>query len=670
MSQPPETSPDGEPRENGTPRSEAAPDDVPEGWDRPAQDDETRAWSDPAPLDQGWSSPPPGWEAPTQGAGAQAQGSGHPGEAWGQPGRTPDQAAGRAWGEPREQPAQGSEQPGQGGGQPASQGWGQPPEAAGRAPSQERGQAWGQPGQGSGQPGHAPGQAWGPGEQPESAGQTPGQERGQAWGQQPGHAAGQPGHAPGQGWGPGGQPPSSAGQAPDEAWGQQAGHGQGWGQPGYEAEQSGQGSGQRWGGDPGYPPAQPGQAQPGQPGYPPAQPGQAGYPPAQPGQPGYRGGPGRFAADSGAPGGGGSQWAQPGFGGPEPAAPAGWGGYAQPAGWGAPAPGWGHAAPGWAMQRPKPGIIPLRPISLTEIYDGAFQAIRTNPRTMIGISAIVIAVTAVLASVPEAAALVSIGQSDVFDPDRAGEVTTGEIVSTFSGLLSSLLVPTLIQWLATTVVSGMLIIPVSNAVLGRKTTPGALWQRTRGRIWALIGLALLILVASVGLVLLLLVPGLIAILAGAPAVGAVLLVLATILAVVLFLALFYSLWALAPPALLLEDLSVLAALRRSWRLARRSFWRVLGIMFLTAVLVGILAGVISLPFAVVSSVLGLLQDQPYASFPLTLVQLLVGQIGDVISGAFLYPLTAAVTALLYIDLRMRTEGLDVELMRATGDAPA
>ena len=31
----------------------------------------------------------------------------------------------------------------------------------------------------------------------------------------------------------------------------------------------------------------------------------------------------------------------------------------------------------------------------------------------------------------------------------------------------------------------------------------------------------------------------------------------------------------------------------------------------------------------------------------------------------LYPFTAAVTALLYIDLRMRREGLDVELIRAS-----
>jgi hypothetical protein len=321
------------------------------------------------------------------------------------------------------------------------------------------------------------------------------------------------------------------------------------------------------------------------------------------------------------------------------------------------------------MQRPKPGIIPLRPISLGEIYDGAFQAIRTNPRTMIGISAVVIAITALLTSVPQAAALVSFGESDLFDPERAEDLTAAEVASGLSGLISSLLVPALVQSLAITVVTGLLIIAVSNAVLGRKTAPGALWQRTRRRIWALIGLWLLLMAASIVITVLLLAPGVLVFLFDGPAVAGVLvLLLGVLLAFFVYLALFYGLWALAPPALLLENLSIVGALRRSWRLVRRSFWRVLGIMLLTTLLVGFLSGVISVPFAILSSLVGLLQDRPYESFPLTLVQLLVSQLGSVLSGAVLYPLTAAVTALLYIDLRMRTEGLDVELMRATGDA--
>jgi hypothetical protein len=289
---------------------------------------------------------------------------------------------------------------------------------------------------------------------------------------------------------------------------------------------------------------------------------------------------------------------------------------------------------------------------------------------MIGISAVVIAITALLTTVPQAAALVSFGASDLLDPESAADLTAEEIAVSLGGLVSSLLVPALIQALAVTVVTGLLIIAVSNAVLGRKTAPGALWQRTKSRVPALIGLSLLLVAASMAIAALLLGPGnAVLVISGGDVTGVLLLLLGVLLSIVVYVALFYGLWSLAAPALLLEDLSITASLRRSARLVRRSFWRVLGIMLLTTVLVGFLSGVISVPFAILSSVIGFAQDPPntYSSFPLTLVQLLVSQIGSVLAGAVLYPLTAAVTALLYIDLRMRTEGLDIELMRATSE---
>ena len=558
MSQPPERPPDGEPRDrDGVPVDDAAAghdvasDEVSAGWDRPAQNDGSGTWSDPAALDQGWSNPPQGWDRPAERAWEPATGA---------PGQAPGQVTG---------PPGGAAAPGQG--------WGQP-----------------QPGQGWGQPGQPPGQAAGAWAAAQGAGQVPGD----------------PGSEAGQAWAQPGEPGKPGPEQPvPPAWGQPGqAAGPAWGQPG-------QVGGQAW--------AQPGEVAPDQ---------------------ATRPGPERFA--------------QPGYD-PPPG---------QHSGWGSPAPGWGHAPPGWAMQRPKPGIIPLRPISLGEIYDGAFQAIRTNPRTMIGIAAVVIAVTAVLTSVPQAAAFVSFGDSDLFDPERAADLTAAEVATGLSGLVTSLLLPALVQSLAITVVTGLLIIAVSNAVLGRKTAPSVLWQRTRRRVWALIGLSLLLVVASVVIAMLLVTPGVLVLALGGDAVlGVPLLLVGALLAVVVYVALFYGLWALAPAALLLEDLSVVGALRRSWRLVRRSFWRVLGIMLLTTLIVGFVSGIISVPFAILSTVVGLAQDQPYESFVLTLLQLLVSQIGSVLSGAVLYPLTAAVTALLYIDLRMRTEGLDVELMRATSD---
>ena len=43
----------------------------------------------------------------------------------------------------------------------------------------------------------------------------------------------------------------------------------------------------------------------------------------------------------------------------------------------------------------------------------------------------------------------------------------------------------------------------------------------------------------------------------------------------------------------------------------------------------------------------------------------VSSFGEILAGAVLYPFEAAVIALVYIDLRMRREGLDLELIRAS-----
>src|SRR5690625_3944619 len=52
-----------------------------------------------------------------------------------------------------------------------------------------------------------------------------------------------------------------------------------------------------------------------------------------------------------------------------------------------------YGAPTAAMAPPiaaQPGIIPLRPLTLGEIYDGAFRAVRTNPGVMFGLAAVIV----------------------------------------------------------------------------------------------------------------------------------------------------------------------------------------------------------------------------------------------------------------------------------------
>ena len=124
-------------------------------------------------------------------------------------------------------------------------------------------------------------------------------------------------------------------------------------------------------------------------------------------------------------------------------------------------------------------------------------------------------------------------------------------------------------------------------------------------------------------------------------------------------------WSMALPALLLEDQPVTAAIGRSWRLVRGSFWRVLGILVLTGILVSVASSVITVPLVVISALLDTGQEVPYGNFGITLAQLAIRGVATIVAGAIFYPFQASVTALLYIDLRMRREGLDVELIRAS-----
>ena len=58
---------------------------------------------------------------------------------------------------------------------------------------------------------------------------------------------------------------------------------------------------------------------------------------------------------------------------------------------------------------------------------------------------------------------------------------------------------------------------------------------------------------------------------------------------------------LAAPALVLERTGVFASLRRAGRLSRGQFWRIFGILLLTALVIGVVGQVVAVPLAVVGA---------------------------------------------------------------------
>ena len=335
--------------------------------------------------------------------------------------------------------------------------------------------------------------------------------------------------------------------------------------------------------------------------------------------------------------------------------PPGW----VPPGYGTPpAPGVAPGPPGYppyVLGPPvhKPGVVALRPLGLGDFFDGAFKTIRLNPRAMVGLAALVTTaflVVPVLLSL----ALATLGElSTGSSPGGLGGVEGAALAMTYLGSFFGLF--------ATVVLNGMLVHVVAEAVLGRRTTIGAAWAATRGRMWRLVGLMLTTLVLAV---VVFAVPVAVGVGVGFQSgVGPGMLVGVPLLlaAIVLFLFVQVRFFLLAAPALVLERTGVFASLRRAGRLSRGQFWRLFGTMLLAALLVGVVGQVVSVPLGIVGAV-------GPAFFPGTTGALMLvfsSFVTQVLVGALTTPFTSAVTALQYVDQRIRKEGLDVQLIAAS-----
>jgi hypothetical protein len=113
------------------------------------------------------------------------------------------------------------------------------------------------------------------------------------------------------------------------------------------------------------------------------------------------------------------------------------------------------------------------------------------------------------------------------------------------------------------------------------------------------------------------------------------------------------------PIVVLERCSAAEALSRAWQLARRRFWWLLGFMLLLSILSQI---VVTGPSLLLSTAL-----MPLVGSSLGIVgQNIIQSISSVLLNILYLPLYTACVALLYFDIRVRTEGLDLALLAATG----
>jgi hypothetical protein len=276
-----------------------------------------------------------------------------------------------------------------------------------------------------------------------------------------------------------------------------------------------------------------------------------------------------------------------------------------------------------AQAQAKRQILPLRPLGAAEILDGAVRAVRANARTVLAIAVPFAIVRSGLVAVVQ---LGTVGSNDAAVLQFLGQLFVSAVFGTIlTGLLA----------------------PVFSAELLGTQLPARVALARVGRGWfGLVVLALIVAVAQeAGVVVLI--------------VGGVWL---------------WGIWAVAAPALVLER-NGLAALGRSFRLVAGSFWRTWGIRALRFVLTCVLGFFITLPFSLLAVYLTgtdlLNVSTKGISHPGVYVTILA--IGQVLASIVTGPISAAVDVLLYTDLRMRKEGMDIVMglpaAPLTGAAP-
>lgn len=318
---------------------------------------------------------------------------------------------------------------------------------------------------------------------------------------------------------------------------------------------------------------------------------------------------------------------------------------------------------------PKRGLIPLHPLTFGMILSRSFAVLRHNPKVLFGFAVIIQLVVGIAAS-----ALVGVMSYTTFERLESLSPSSPDFEAVAAGALGLNLIAVVVVSLAsvafTALVQGVVAAEVGYGALGVKGSLRTLWKRMAPAFWRLAAYSLLIGLAVFGFILLVfgIVFVLIAASSGSEAmIGPVIaiIVILTLGSIPLFVWLNTKLL-LVPSALVLERATLRSALVRSWRLTRGRFWVAFGATALIAVIMGTAAGVMNVPTTLLSTLLGTIiapTGDPEPSQVLGYVMLtMIPQVLVLAVQAIGAVVQSTAGSLVYLDSRMRYEGLDQALM--------
>ena len=311
--------------------------------------------------------------------------------------------------------------------------------------------------------------------------------------------------------------------------------------------------------------------------------------------------------------------------------------------------------------------LDLRPLTLGELLDRSFTLYRRHFGLFVGLMAIPSVFTLLITLGSEV--LKSMLQRN---PERFANADPITIALAFGAGTVAFVLVFIGYWVAYMVALGATTLAVSEIYVGRTTTIATAYGRMRGQIGrllllvVLIGLRLLGIFLAGGFVVFLLASAA-SLAVGGPA-GSVLagaagaLGLLVTMAIVAVCSLRYS---VAVPTLVLENAPANESIRRSIELTRGSLGRAAALVVFAIVITYAAMLLLQGPFAIGAVVAG---PDTTAALWFGLLGAVTGTIGGAITG----PLMIIALALLYYDVRIRKEGLDLQLMLASldQDSPA
>lgn len=295
-----------------------------------------------------------------------------------------------------------------------------------------------------------------------------------------------------------------------------------------------------------------------------------------------------------------------------------------------------------------------------EIMDGSFQTIRRNPKAMLGAGLLAQALGAVAAGVLTAAGATSEASMSAWLETQSNS----ELAGFGLAVAGAIAVFSVLTVFISAVLQGAMVVPVARSILNRRTGFRQMWLLARGRAWALVRMAGIAAAAAILAMALF-------------AAAAVLLVstagaLSFAIVFPLGLAFFAAfVWVavkltVAPAAIVIEELGALDGILRSWSITRGNWWRIFGIILVVSLLVGVIAQIVLIPVSLLSGLFtGVVAPHDAAGQAATIGVVVAGATAVVsaLAGAVGFAFQTSVMALLYMDLRMRKDGLDIALLR-------